>query len=261
MAKICKIIFSTNRIEYLTKTLESQKHIDFGDHEVEGIFFDDYPKGRNDKLITTLVKSYGYNEVILHQENKGLSVTWSECWNLIKNRNYDYIWHQEDDVEIIRTIPIEDLIVILEGDKDLCQITLQRQPWYFTEKPSEALGSDWTYKDWRYDKSSAIFSPMASFYKSSIVRVNYSEWLKANYPDRNWWQINLNEGMIGKVLLEGYHLVTGKLKGPNGENLINHIGDYFVGKRVLPDEPHYEKFEQYDPNIKYNSRNGSVYEE
>ena len=260
MAKICKVIFSTNRLEYLTRTLETQHLLDFGNHEVHGIFFDDFPKGRNNTLISTLAKAYGYNEIILHEENQGLSVTWSEFWNLIRHRDYDYIWHQEDDIEILTKIPIDDLMVILNGDKDLCQVTLQRQPWYFTEVPSQALGTDWTYKQWRYEKNSAIFSPMASLYSMNTVRYDYSGWLKQTYPDRDWWQINLNEGMIGKVLLEGQQLVSGKIKGPNGENLINHIGDYFVGKRVLPNEPHYENFERFNPEVKYNSKDGTLYE-
>ena len=49
--KICRVIFSTNRPEFLIPTLEShQKYIDFGDHEVYGIFIDDYPKDRNDEV-------------------------------------------------------------------------------------------------------------------------------------------------------------------------------------------------------------------
>jgi len=260
MPKICAVIFSTNRLEYLTRTLEAQKNLDFTDCEVDRIFIDDFPKDRNNLLISTLVKNFGYNEIILHEENKGLSVTWSEFWNLIKDRNYDYVWHQEDDIEILKPISIVDLITILKGDKDLCQVTLQRQPWYFTEKPSEALPTDWTYKHYRYEKSSAIFSPMASLYDMKFVRYDYSVWLKSTYPDRDWWSINLNEGMIGKVLLEGQNLVSGKIKDHDGSPLINHIGEYFVGKRVLPNEPHYELFEKYNPEVKYNSKDGSIYE-
>ena len=62
--KICRVIFSTNRPEFLIPTLEShQKYIDFGDHEVYGIFIDDYPKDRNDKLIIDLAKKSGFNEI------------------------------------------------------------------------------------------------------------------------------------------------------------------------------------------------------
>jgi GT2 family glycosyltransferase len=72
--KICRVIFSTNRPEFLIPTLEShQKYIDFGDHEVYGIFIDDYPKDRDDKLIVELAKKYGFNEAVLHPENLGLT--------------------------------------------------------------------------------------------------------------------------------------------------------------------------------------------
>ena len=99
--KICQVIFSTNRLEYLTKTLQGQKNLDFSDHQVDKIFFDDYPKDRNDSLVKQLVNLYGYEEIYLHKENIGLSATWTEFFNLIKSRYYDHIWHQEDDVEIL----------------------------------------------------------------------------------------------------------------------------------------------------------------
>ena len=98
--KICQVIFSTNRLDYLIPTLKSQANLNFYGCEVHKIFIDDYPKTRNDLLITELVKLYGYDEIILHEKNEGLSVTWSQFWDLIKDRDYDYIWHQEDDVEI-----------------------------------------------------------------------------------------------------------------------------------------------------------------
>ena len=56
-------------------------------------------------------------------------------------------------------------------------------------------------------------------------------------------------------------LKSGHLKNSNGQNLINHIGEYFTGKRVLPDEPHYyEQFARYDPAKKYNSKTGENWE-
>ena len=259
MYKICQVIFSTNRIEYLCRTLEAQHNLNFEGCEVHKILIDDYPKGRNNLLISTLVRNFGYNEIILHESNLGLSATWSKFWNLIRDRDYDYIWHQEDDIEVIQPVKIADLINILQTDDQLCQITLQRQPWYSNEEPSKILATDSLYGDLRYEKNSAIFSPMATLYDMKWVRYDYSLWLKNTYPDRNWWQINLNEGIIGKVLYEGQGLVSGKLKDSQGGPLVHHIGDYFVGKRVLPNEPHYEMFAGFDPEVRYNSRDGSVY--
>ena len=54
--KICQTIFSTNRIPYLQKTLESQRLIDTTGCEITKIFFDDYPKDRNDRYLEIVVK-------------------------------------------------------------------------------------------------------------------------------------------------------------------------------------------------------------
>jgi hypothetical protein len=72
MKKICQVIFSTNRLEYLTKTLHSQSLLNFDGCKVDKIFIDDYPKDRDDNLITSLVSSFGYKEIYLHADNLGL---------------------------------------------------------------------------------------------------------------------------------------------------------------------------------------------
>jgi hypothetical protein len=257
--KICQVIFSTNRLEYLSKTLQYQHHLNFQGCDVDKIFIDDFPKNRNNLLIKEMVSCFGYNEIYLHEKNQGLSVTWSEFWNLIKDRDYDYIWHQEDDVEILESVVITDLIELLQKDSQLSQVVLKRQPWYFNETESVALESDILFKNLRVEKSSAIFSPMASLYSISRVKFPYSQWYKKNYPDDNYHSINLNEGMIGKALLENNNLISAHIKNQYGKNIINHIGDYFVGQRVLANEPHYDQFSCFNPEIKYNSRNGQEY--
>lgn len=247
--KICQVIFSTNRLEYLIPTLRAQKNLNFYNCNVHKIFIDDYPQTRNDNLIKGLVNLYGYNEVILHKENKGLSSTWSEFWNLIKNRDYDYVFHQEDDVEILEPVLITDLIELLKHDLQISQVQLARQAWYFSETDPIALKDDMLFKNFRYRKGSTIFSPMASLYPASITRI----------PFEKFYEFNLNEGIVGKTLYDHYGMLSANVKNYYGKNIIKHIGEWFVGKRVLPGEPSYELFEQYDPNKKYHSRDGSPY--
>lgn len=247
--KICQVIFSTNRLEYLTRTLEAQKNLNFYGCEVHKIFIDDYPKTRNDLMITELVKLYGYNEVILHKDNLGLSVTWSQFWELIKDRDYDYIWHQEDDVEILEPVLITDLIEMLERDHTISQIQLSRQAWYKGETDPEYSDKDQVYKNYRYDSNRTIFSPMASLYPRRLTKIPY----------RQYYNYNLNEGLIGTVLYDEYKLRSCNIRNYYGKRLVNHIGDWFVGKRVLPGEPNYNLFAHYDPDKKYNSRDGSHY--
>jgi hypothetical protein len=247
--KICQVIFSTNRLEYLIPTLRAQKNLNFYGCEVHKIFIDDYPKTRNNAMITELVKLYGYNEVILHEENKGLSVTWSEFWDLVKERDYDFIWHQEDDVEILEPILITDLIDLLKTDPLISQIQLARQAWYFTESDPAATDDDKIFKNFRYDKNRLIFSPMASLYPADRAKVDY----------RQFYNYNMNEGLVGKVLYDHYGMTSCNVRNFHGKQLINHIGDWFVGKRVLPGEPNYSEFAKYDPDKKYNSKDGAEY--
>ena len=247
--KICQVIFSTNRLEYLIPTLRAQKNLNFYGCEVHKIFIDDYPRTRNNAMITELVKLYGYNEVILHEENKGLSVTWSEFWDLVKERDYDFIWHQEDDVEILEPILITDLIDLLNTDPLISQIQLARQAWYYTESDPTATANDKIFKNFRYDKNRLIFTPMASLYPADRTRVDY----------RQFYNYNMNEGLVGKVLYDHYGMTACNVRNFHGKQLINHIGDWFVGKRVLPGEPNYSEFARYDPDKKYNSKDGAEY--
>ena len=135
--KICHVVFSTNRIEFLKKTFEAQKKFDYSGLEVHKLFIDDYPLGRNDDFITKFAKSNGYDEIILHNENWGITKTWQQLFDLVKDRDYDYILHQEDDVEIMYPLKVMDMIEILQQDLTLSQVQLKRNNWY----PHETEGN------------------------------------------------------------------------------------------------------------------------
>ena len=258
--KICQVIFSTNRVEYLKRTLQHLKNLNWDGCTVDKIFIDDYPQGRDDLFLSELVKAHGFTEIYLHKENKGLSSTWTEFWDIVRQRNYDYVWHQEDDVLILYPIKIMDLITLLQKDPELSQVVLKRQKWYSNEEETRALDTDWTYLNYRYEKHSVIFSPMASLYSTERVHFPYSDWYKQTYPQENWSQINYNEGMVGKALREGLGLVSGHLKAFQGQNLVEHIGDFFVGRRVLENEPGFSEFSRYNPSKKYDSKTGEIWD-
>lgn len=249
MYKICHVIFSTNRLEYLIPTLRSTHNLNFYNCQVDKIFFDDYPLTRNDNLLYSLIKLYGFNEYYFHKENQGLSSTWNEFWNLIKDRNYDYVFHQEDDIEFLEPVLITDLIELLQHDNQLSQVQLARGAWYYHESDPKKEDDDLIYKNFRYRKGSLIFSPMASLYHHNITKLNY----------RGQYNFNPNEGMIGKFLYDNHERVSANVKNYYGKKIINHIGEYFVGKRVLPTEPSYDLFAHFDPNQKYHSRDGRPY--
>ncbi len=259
--KICACIFSTNRIPYLTRTLESQKLLDFTGCEVHKILFDDYPKGRNDMALIELASAHGYNEMRLHGENLSIGATWREFWDLIRNRDYDFVWHQEDDAVILEPVNVMNLISMIRPAGD-SQIVLQRQPWYHHEKPCSANPGDYVHGEFRgeFNESKYYFTPICSLYPISRVRFDYWKWYAENYPHEPIWQnTNPNEAFVGKALLESQRLMSLHIKNREGKNLVEHIGEYCQGRRLLQGEPGYETFAKYDPEKQYYSATGKPY--
>lgn len=247
--KILHVVFSCNRLKYLTKTIESWKHLDYGNHEVTRLIVDDYPRTRNNYIFDLLCKAHGML-YWLNPENKGLSVTWSAFWEWLQTQDYDYILHQEDDVVLLQPIRIDDLIECLETDPNMASVVLQRQPWYFTESETKIEPDDVQFRQYYGSRNNKTFPIIFSLYRKNII----------NHPFRDYWKFNLNEGMIMVYLDHFEKMYSLALKGPKGENLIEHIGEESTGKRILPNEPRYEYFAHMDPNRVYTSREGKLIE-
>ncbi len=249
--KVCRVVFSTNRIEFLNKTFRSTKKFDFTGLDVHHLFIDDYPLGRDDKFIEELASHYGFNEIILHKENKGITKTWQELFDLVKERDYDYILHHEDDVELMYPLKVLDLIELLEQDKTLSQVQLKRNNWYDYE--TEEVGpkdSDVVFKNYRYEKATPYFWMLMSLYPAWI----------AKEPILQETGYNPSESVIANYLLQKYNIGAGLLKSENGGIMVNHIGEYFHGKRVAENEPGWEGFKFINPDIKYCSKTGVIVE-
>lgn len=247
--KILHVIFSCNRIKYLFPTLNSLSNLDYGNHEVHRLLIDDYPRTRNDAIFDLIGKRYGF-EIWKNKENKGLSVTWSEFFTSLRGMDYDYILHQEDDVVLKQPIKIDDLIECLESNEKIASVVLQRQPWYFHEKPTKVEEQDISFKQYHYYKNTTTFPIIFSLYRKNII----------DYPFREYWGFNINEGMIMVYLDHHHKMFAAQLKGPNGEHLIEHIGEESTGKRILEGEPNWEQFAHMDPNKTYTSREGRLIE-
>jgi hypothetical protein len=245
--RICQVIISTNRLGYLTKTLTAQKNLNFEGCQVDKIFIDDYPRNRNNMMIKLLVNSFGYNEVHLHEENLGITRTWQDFYNIIKDRNYDYIWQQEDDVEIVEPVKIVDLIEILKQDKSLSQLQLKRNNWYDYETEAVMCKDDDIVLDnYRYEKDPRWFWMMSALYPGWIAK----EPILASTGN------NPSECVVAEYLRSKFNLCTGLLKTSTGNIMVNHIGEINRGKKVAPGEPSWEGFKWFDPNKDYDSKTG-----
>lgn len=245
--KILHVIFSCNRLQYLTKSLESLHLLDYCGHEVHRLIIDDYPRTRNDYIFDLLGKTHKF-DIFLHKENMGLSVTWSEFFDYLKTTDYDYIIHQEDDVVLKEPVRLDDMIEILESDPKMASVVLQRQEWYFHENPPKVEPTDTPIKQYYYAKNTKQFPIIFSFYRRSII----------DYPFREYWGFTINEGMIMVYLDHFEKMYSAILKNSQGRNIIEHIGEESTGRRILPGEPNWEQFAHMHPDKVYSSRDGRL---
>jgi len=250
--KLLHVVFSTNRVEFLKKTFDANKKLDFSGLDVHHLFIDDYPTGRDNESLAEFVIANGYNEIIFHEENKGITKTWQELFELVRQKDYDYIFHHEDDVEVMCPLKIMDIVELLEQDKTLSQVQLKRNNWYQHE--TEDVGpkeDDVIFKDYRYEKATPYFWMLMSLYPAWI----------AKEPIFEETGFNPSESVIANYLLHKYNIGAGLLKTSEGGMMVNHIGDYFHGKRVAENEPGWDGFKYIDPDIKYCSRTGAYWNE
>lgn len=214
---------------------------------VQKIFIDDYPNGRDNESLSNLVRNHGFDEIHLHEKNLGITSTWEELFALVRDRGYDYILHQEDDVELLQPIKVIDMIEALKSNSRYSQIQLKRNAWYAYEDPNQLTSeADVDFGNYKIEINANYFWMMFSLYPAWISLINFKE-KTGSCPA---------EGVISYHLRNEYKLHTGILKNSDGTNIVNHFGDYAKGKRCNENEPGWEKFKYYDPNKIYNSRTG-----
>ncbi len=274
--KICKLIFSVNRLEYLIPTLEStERYVDWGDHEVDGIFIDDMPTDRNDDLIKSLSERHGYNKIILHPKNLGLSSTWKASYELLKNQGYDFIWHQEDDIIINQPVKIDDMIQYLNENDSCYQVHLARQTdWYYEDQKDLHKREGVKLTKWKdfytVPHLSHTFSASFSLTKANHYIDALALWQNNEMPNIAGGTKIFAEGFIWEAI-NSYSNSSGNSEtwgitfyDSKKNQITEHIGEWTWGHRV-PEEYlnigsgtswYQEKLKEQinDPTTKINSR-------
>lgn len=243
---ICILFFTTSRYEYLIPTMESfHKNVNFGGNNIYKILIDDYPLRRNEDILNKLVKKYNIDKLILNDENMGYSVTWKKMWQNIP-KDIHYIWHQEDDFTFNKKVDINALISILENKKiQLFQIFLKRnivfeKNDYIRNIENNKCGERVVINEKELILCNHYFNANPCLYPYWITQENYSE--------------NPQETPIINYLKKKYtHGYSAMLGGRNDINIINHIGQYTQGKKVLEGEPGWDWLKEYNPDKKYYS--------
>lgn len=215
--KICIIILTDGRNDYLARTLESmEKHLVFPEgSEVFKIMVDDWPEDRDLKELKKLSKKYKIDKLVLNDSNIGIDKTVQKAWSLVPE-DIDYIWHQENDFEYLDLVNISKMMKVLESPI-IVQTALVRQPWFPDEKEA---GSLMNTRPSRFKQASVAgediiihrdhFTHNPSLYKRKWIAQmdNYNEY---NFKD----YILKNNSVV-------YFAYMGKIENPHA---IVHIGE------------------------------------
>jgi hypothetical protein len=252
MVKIAVLFFSTSRYEYLLPVLESfKKNVDFSGVEVYKIFIDDYPKNRDEIILDYIEKTYKIDNMVLNEKNLGYSVSWGKAWSLIPD-DIDYIWHQEDDLEILDKVNVLEMITMLNNSpKKAYQICLKRNICYEADNDfvyqieNDKLGTEVTVNNGKEDVKMVLFQshwfiPHATIYPKWVTELKYS--------------FNPQEGILPPVIRAKYpDSYSALYGGKNDKYRLKHLGEYNQGQRMIEGEPGFENFGKYDKDKPYYS--------
>jgi len=242
----CILFFTTSRYEYLIPTLESfHKNVDFGDNKITKILIDDYPLRRKTDILDKLVKKYNMDKLILNDQNMGYSATWKKMWQAIP-KDTDYIWHQEDDFTFNKRVNVSELISLLENNKiQLFQIFLKRNIVFETNDYIKKIEDNKCGEEVMVNNQHLV---LCNTYFNSNPCI-YPYWVTQENYTGNPQEIPVINH-LKKKYTRGYSAMLGKR---DDANMVNHIGEYTQGKKVLEGEPGWHWLKEYDPDKQYYS--------
>jgi len=243
--KVCGLIFTTSRYEYLIPTLKSMReNVDFSGLDVHWILIDDYPQRRDVDVLNMIVDIFSIDKLVMNEKNLGYSASWAKAWTMIPD-DTDYIWHQEDDFIFTDTVSVTDMIKTFEvSPKKLSQLFLKRNSCYSSNdfvdlihdgKLGEEIESnDHTIVAFRHH----WFIPHPGIYPYWISQEEYP--------------YNPQEGTIANYLHCKYPDIYSAAMGDRqSSHRVQHIGEYNQGQKCLPGEPGWDRFGKYDPDKQY----------
>lgn len=134
LPKVLIVIFSTNRYDYLERTLESfRRHVDFGGCVAKTLLIDDYPAARDAVRSKGIEDRFCIDIIVRHAVNKGLGRSWRDVWDYIRSRPElgDWIFHLEDDAVFQRPVAVREVIeAYASAPKPLTQVFFKRNVCY-----------------------------------------------------------------------------------------------------------------------------------
>lgn len=206
------LIMANGRKEYLEKELLSLSKLHGTFSHV--VVHDD----SSDPDFYVWLQSLGYDVV---QSNKtGFTSAMITAWNKVRKDKNEWVFHLEEDFTFLKDVYVDDMITVMENNKHLAQIVLQRQgiggreirkggimlshPERYTEKTD---GKNF------WSEHRVNFSCNPSLYRKSLI------------IDHPWPYVKDSERYFSKMLLKDLNLRFAYWGKVNDPPMVFHIGE------------------------------------
>jgi hypothetical protein len=238
--RVLVLVFSTNRYEYLARTLAALRaRVDFAGARPHVRVVDDWPAGRRPDAAHALYRAHGVDEVVEHDTNVGLGATWREAWARIAGESFDWVLHLEDDAVFERPVRVMDVACAFAASAaPLSQVFFKRQVCYdashdfIAEIESGRAGEDGPVgSPIGVTDQRRYFVAMASLYPKLIVQT----YMNAKQ------RLDPHEHTL-RAFFGGLGMWSSMWGARGDPPTVRHVGELSRGRKVSPGDPDFARF-------------------
>jgi glycosyltransferase involved in cell wall biosynthesis len=165
---IALLVMTDGRRNYIHQTLASAQSELFGSITHKFIH-DDSGDETNHEWLRQNFPDF----TILHRPTRqGFGGAINSAWRFLRDYDFKYVFHLEDDFTFNRPVLLNDMIKVLEENPHVYQMALCRQPWNEQEKKAGGIMQCWPDEYTQQDGFVAhklFFTSNPNLYRKSLV--------------------------------------------------------------------------------------------
>lgn len=216
MKNVSVVFITDGRTDLLEQTLNSF-HNHVGYPFFEKLIINDNTDPMVVKIVDNLSIAYGLTP-IHHKEKRGFAGVYDTAFKTVSKES-DYIFLCEDDFLFNEEINVQDMIVILQYNRNLAQVVLKRQAWNEQEKKAGGIIEQWPDLYDEKEIAHIRWSEHRLFFSTNPCLV--PSWV----IQRGWPLLPRSESVFSQQLFSNPNYKTAFLGGKFDTPRVVHIGN------------------------------------
>lgn len=219
MKTVSAYFVTDGREELLVETLISF-HNNVKYPFVEKIIVNDCVDEKFKKSVDNLANFYGLR-VIHHKEKRGFAGVYDTAWKNLSDA--DFYFGVEDDFIFNEKINIQELIFILQYNRNLAQVCLKRQAWNEEEKRAGGIIEQWPDLYEEKEVGSIKWCEHRLFYSTN------PNLTPKHIIEKGWPLVPHSESVFSQQLFRNTNIKCAYFGGKFDKPLVNHFGETRIG--------------------------------